>query len=74
MKWVQKQYPFLTLKEKSDCKNLFYVYTKKGNVLNFLNSLYENSTIYLERKYQRYLTIKLKIESDLARNSKLTQE
>lgn len=74
MKWVQKQYPFLTLKEKSDCKNLFYVYTKKSNVLNFLNSLYENSTIYLERKYQRYLIVKLKIESDLARNSKLTQE
>lgn len=74
MKWVQKQYPYLSLKKDNQCNGLYILRTKKENVLNFLNSLYENSTIYLERKYQRYLIIKLKIESDLARNSKLTQE
>lgn len=74
MKWVQKQYPYLSLKKDNQCNGLYILRTKKENVLNFLNSLYENSTIYLERKYQRYLIVKLKIESDLARNSKLTQE
>lgn len=74
MNWVKKQYPYLKSKEDKYCNGLCYVYTNKKDVLNFLNSLYENSTIYLERKYQRYLAIKLKIESDLARNSKLTQE
>lgn len=72
MKWVQKQYPYLSLKKDNQCNGLYILRTKKENVLNFLNSLYENSTIYLERKYQRYLIVKLKIESDLARNSKLT--
>lgn len=74
MKWVQKQYPYLSLKKDNQCDGLYILRTKKENVLNLLNSLYENSTIYLERKYQRYLIIKLKIESDLTRNSKLTQE
>lgn len=74
MKWVQKQYPYLSLKKDNQCDGLYILRTKKENVLNFLNSLYENSTIYLERKYQRYLIVKLKIESDLTRNSKLTQE
>lgn len=74
MKWVQKQYPYLSLKKDNQCNGLYILRTKKENVLNFLNSLYENSTIYLERKYQRYLIVKLKIESDLTRNSKLTQE
>lgn len=74
MNWVKKYYPYLNSKEDKYCSGLYYVYANKKNVLNFLNSLYENSTIYLERKYQRYLSMKLKIESDLARNSKLTQE
>lgn len=74
MNWVKKQYPYLKLKEDKSCNGLHYVYANKKDVLSFLNSLYENSTVYLERKYQRYLSIKLKIESDLARNSKLTQE
>ena len=74
MNWVKKYYPYLNLKEDKYCSGLYYVLTKKENVLSFLNSLYENSTIYLERKYQRYLSMKLKIESDLTRNSKLTQE
>lgn len=74
MKWIQKQYPYLSLKKDNQCDGLYILRTKKENVLNFLNSLYENSTIYLERKYQRYLIVKLKIESDLTRNSKLTQE
>lgn len=74
MSWVKKQYPYLNMKEDKSCNGLYYVSVNKKNILNFLNSLYENSTIYLERKYQRYLAIKLKIESDLARNSKLTQK
>ena len=74
MSWVKKQYPYLNMKEDKSCNGLYYVSVNKKNILNFLNSLYENSTIYLERKYQRYLAVKLKIESDLARNSKLTQE
>jgi hypothetical protein len=29
-----------------------------NQVFNILNHLYENSSIYLERKYQKYLEIK----------------
>ena len=74
MEWVQKQYPYLSLKKNNQCDGLYIVKTKKENVLDFLNSLYKDATVYLDRKYERYLKLKLKIESELARDSKITEK
>lgn len=47
-----------------------YEIMRQGSIFSFLNSIYKNANIYLDRKYEMYLKTKLKIESKLIRNSK----
>lgn len=71
MEWVKKQYPFFKIKEDNISKGLYILSLyKQDDKLSFLNSIYKNANIYLDRKYEMYLKTKLKIESKLIRNNK----
>lgn len=49
-------YGYYRHKEKQYNKSL--VVSQKNSIINLLNYLYKDATIYLERKYQRYLQVK----------------
>lgn len=71
MNWVHQYYPFLIMHEDYYSKGLYILKaSKQKDILKFLNSIYKNATIFLDRKYEMYLKTKLKIESKLTRNSK----
>ena len=71
MEWVKKQYPFFKIKEDNISKGLYILSLyKQDDKLSFLNSIYGNANIFLDRKYEMYLETKLKIESKLIRNNK----
>ena len=48
----------ITLANKNGSDKIFTLSFNKQNRSNFLNYIYDNSTIYLERKYKRYLIFK----------------
>lgn len=56
--WVASQLDlkkYKLYKRKKDNKNNYYLSISGERVRNIMKKLYENSTIYLERKYKRYL-------------------
>lgn len=70
LKWIQSFYPFLKLRKYKNSELHYLASTKQKDSLQFLDSLYENSNIYLDRKYDRYKNLKLMIESNLCRDTK----
>lgn len=54
----KKEYPTLEKRHNNDVNNYSVSYGGNLQVLNILNYLYENSNIYLQRKYERYLLLK----------------
>ena len=70
LEWIQSFYPFLKLRKYKNSELHYLASTKQKKSLYFLDSLYKNSNIYLDRKYDRYKKLKLMIESNLCRDTK----
>lgn len=61
--------------QKEDCVQMWNIHINQGddyNIIKFLNYLYKDATVYLDRKYEKYIKVLQKYNERLPHQSEMT--